>query len=76
MKSADLPECINAKLDCYFQQLNGEKASGVHRMVMQESEAITLKFVLNMVEQNQSEAAKILGINRGTLKKKIEIYKL
>jgi Fis family transcriptional regulator len=29
-----------------------------------------------MVEQNQSEAARILGMNRGTLKKKIELYKL
>ncbi|MBT3432011.1 MAG: Fis family transcriptional regulator, partial [Candidatus Thioglobus sp.] len=28
------------------------------------------------VEQNQSEAARILGMNRGTLKKKIELYKL
>jgi Fis family transcriptional regulator len=45
-------------------------------MVMQESESITLKFVLDMVKQNQSEAAKILGMNRGTLKKKIELYKL
>jgi Fis family transcriptional regulator len=31
---------------------------------------------LNRVEQNQSEAARILGMNRGTLKKKIELYKL
>jgi Fis family transcriptional regulator len=43
---------------------------------MQESEAITIKFILDRVEQNQSEAAKILGMNRGTLKKKIELYKL
>ncbi|WP_237731772.1 helix-turn-helix domain-containing protein [Bathymodiolus thermophilus thioautotrophic gill symbiont] len=31
---------------------------------------------MDRVEQNQSEAAKILGMNRGTLKKKIELYKL
>ncbi|RUM79923.1 MAG: hypothetical protein DSZ15_01820 [Candidatus Thioglobus sp.] len=45
-------------------------------MVMQETESATIKFVLDRVEQNQSEAARILGMNRGTLKKKIEFYKL
>ena len=76
MKSTDLPACINAKLERYFSQLKGEKATGVHKMVMNEGESITLKFVLDKVEQNQSEAARILGMNRGTLKKKIELYKL
>ncbi|SMN12189.1 hypothetical protein SPBRAN_402 [uncultured Candidatus Thioglobus sp.] len=45
-------------------------------MVAQESESTTIKFVLDRVKQNQSEAARILGMNRGTLKKKIELYKL
>ena len=53
-----------------------EKASGVLKMVVQESETITIKFILDKVKKNQSEAAKILGMNRGTLKKKIELYKL
>jgi Fis family transcriptional regulator len=51
MSSTNLPDCINTKLKRYFKQLNGEQASGVHKMVMQESESITLKFVLDMVEQ-------------------------
>ena len=76
MSSTDLPACINAKLDLYFDQLNGESTSGVFKMVMQETESATIKFVLDKVEQNQSEAARILGMNRGTLKKKIELYKL
>ncbi len=76
MSSTDLQACIKGKLSHYFKQLKGEKTSGVHKMVIQESESITIEFVLNMVKQNQSEAARILGINRGTLKKKIETYKL
>jgi Fis family transcriptional regulator len=67
MSSTDLPNCINAKLNRYFKQLDGEKASGVLKMVVQESEAITIKFILDKVKKNQSEAAKILGMNRGTL---------
>ena len=76
MSSTDLPACINAKLNLYFDQLNGESTSGVFKMVMQETESATIKFVLDKVEQNQSEAARILGMNRGTLKRKIELYKL
>jgi Fis family transcriptional regulator len=74
--NTDLPTCINTKLDLYFEQLNGEKTSGVFKMVLHETESVTIKFVLDRVKQNQSEAARILGINRGTLKKKIELYKL
>jgi len=74
--NTDLPACINAKLDRYFEQLKGESASGVFKMVLKETESATIKFVLDKVEQNQSEAARILGMNRGTLKKKIELYKL
>jgi Fis family transcriptional regulator len=60
MSLTNLPDCINTKLNRYFKQLDGEKTSGVLKMVVQESEAITIKFILDRVEQNQSEAAKIL----------------
>lgn len=76
MSSTDLPACINAKLTRYFEQLDGEQASGVHKMVMNEVEPVVIKFILDLVNNNQSEASRILGINRGTLKKKIELYRL
>lgn len=76
MSSTDLPACINAKLTRYFEQLDGEQASGVHKMVMNEVESVVIKFILELVNNNQSEASRILGVNRGTLKKKIEFYKL
>jgi Fis family transcriptional regulator len=72
----DLPTCIHTKLERYFQQLNGEPVSGVHKMVINEVEPIVIQFVLNLANHNHSETARILGINRGTLKKKIELYKL
>ncbi|MGY8895338.1 MAG: helix-turn-helix domain-containing protein [Gammaproteobacteria bacterium] len=76
MSSTDLPACINAKLTRYFEQLDGEQASGVHKMVMNEVEPVVIKFILELVNNNQSEASRILSVNRGTLKKKIEFYKL
>ncbi len=76
MSSTDLPACINTKLSRYFEQLDGEQASGVYKMVANEVDLIVIKFVLDLVDNNQSEASRVLGINRGTLKKKIELYKL
>ena len=76
MNSTDLPTCINANLKRYFKQLKGQQASGLHKMVMQETESILIQFVLEISEYNQSRAAKILSMNRGTLKKKMQLYNL
>ena len=76
MKQRDLQDCINDKLEKYFSDLNGEQANGVFKMVTNQAESTTLKFVLDKVNQNHSEAARILGINRATLKKKAALYKL
>jgi Fis family transcriptional regulator len=76
MKQRDLQDCINDKLEKYFSDLKGEKSNGVFKMVTQQAESATLRFVLDKVNQNHSEAARILGINRATLKKKVTLYKL
>ena len=76
MKQRDLQDCINDNLEKYFSDLNGEKSNGVFKMVTQQAESATLRFVLDKVNQNHSEAARILGINRATLKKKATLYKL
>jgi len=56
--------------------LNGESVNGVLKMVSHQCESATIKFVLDKVNQNHSEAARILGINRATLKKKASLYNL
>ncbi len=76
MNQRDLHDCINDNLEKYFSDLNGESANGVLKMVLHQSESATIKFVLDKVNQNHSEAARILGINRATLKKKASLYNL
>ena len=76
MSTKDLSHFINLKLKLYFKQLNKVPARSVHKMVMQETESIVIKFVLNKVDRNKSEASKILGLSRATLDKKIQLYKL
>ena len=76
MTQRGLQDCIKDSLEKYFSDLNGEKSDGVFKMVTQQTESATIKFVLDKVNQNQSEAARILGINRATLKKKVSLYNL
>ena len=76
MKQRGIQDCIQDNLEKYFTDLNGEPSNGVFKMVTQQAESATIKFVLDKVNQNQSEAARILGINRATLKKKVSLYNL
>lgn len=76
MKQRGLQDCIKENLEKYFSDLNGEPSNGVFKMVTQQAESATIKYVLDKVNQNQSEAARILGINRATLKKKASLYNL
>ena len=76
MTQRGLQDCIKNSLEKYFSDLNGETSNGVFKMVTQQTESATIKFVLDKVNQNQSEAARILGINRATLKKKVSLYNL
>lgn len=76
MTQRGLQDCIKDSLEKYFSDLNGETSNGVFKMVTQQTESATIKFVLDKVNQNQSEASRILGINRATLKKKVSLYNL
>ena len=76
MTQRGLQDCIKDSLEKYFSDLNGETSNGVFKMVTQQTESATIKFVPDKVNQNQSEAARILGINRATLKKKVSLYNL
>ncbi len=55
----------------YFASLNGHRPAHLYDMVLREVEEPLLKAVLDYTEGNQVRAADILGINRGTLRKKL-----
>ena len=65
-------ECLHS----YFANLNGHKPGDLYQLVMGEVEKPLFRAVLGYTKGNQSEAAEILGINRGTLRKKLKEYKL
>jgi Fis family transcriptional regulator len=63
-------------LDRYFTNLNGHKPAQMYDLVLREVEEPLFKAVIEYVEGNQVRAAEVLGINRGTLRKKLKIYGL
>lgn len=68
--------CVERALQAYFERLDGEQAQDLYAMVLAEVEAPLLEFVLRQAHGNQSHAAAMLGINRGTLRKKLKQYDL
>ena len=67
---------VGISLRRYFKELDGSKASEVYQMVMNEVERPMLEEVMNFCNGNKSEACKVLGINRGTLRKKLKQHKI
>jgi len=63
-------------LNSYFETLNGHKPGQLYDLVLREVEEPLFKAVLDYAAGNQSRAADILGINRGTLRKKLRTYGL
>jgi Fis family transcriptional regulator len=64
------------ELKVYFQSLNGDRPGDLYELVMGEVERPLFKAVLDYTQGNQSQAAGILGLNRGTLRKKLRYYSL
>lgn len=63
-------------LQQYFRTLNGHKPEGLYDLVIGEVEKPLFRAVLDYTGGNQSMAATILGINRGTLRKKLRLHGL
>jgi len=71
-----LSATIRTALTQYLNDLDGENPGNIYDLVMQQVEAPLLELILQHVEGNQSKAAECLGINRGTLRKKLKTYDL
>ncbi|MDF3919092.1 DNA-binding transcriptional regulator Fis [Salinicola salarius] len=71
-----LRECVERVMERYFSHLEGESVSNLYTMVLAEVEAPLLEVVMRNVEGNQTRAAELLGLNRGTLRKKLKQYDL
>lgn len=71
-----LRNCVRRSLSDYFNNLEGESVSELYTMVLAEMEIPLLEKVLEYTRGNQTKAAEMLGLNRGTLRKKLKQYGL
>jgi Fis family transcriptional regulator len=69
-----LCDCVRKSVERYFRDLNGEEACGVYEMVLHEMEKPLLEVVMKYSDNNQSRASRMLGINRNTLRKKLDLH--
>lgn len=73
-----MPLCKHVKLcvEQYFSDLNGECPVGLYERVIAEVEKPLIEVVMQKNLGNQTRTAKMLGINRNTLRKKLEQYSI
>ncbi len=75
-KAGPIGACVRDTLDGYFAQLDGHSCCDLYRMVIEQAEAPLFEVVMRECAGNQTKAAEALGINRGTLRKKLRQYGL
>lgn len=72
-----LEEAVVRNLKAYFDTLDGMRPHHeLYPMVIQAVEKPLLEFALKRTGHNKCAAAQLLGINRNTLHKKLQFYKL
>ena len=60
----------------YLRLMSDENVSDLYSLVLLQVEPALLRSVMTHVQQNQSKAAHLLGISRGTLRSKLRKHRL
>lgn len=76
MSHRPLHEIVRSALKEYMLTLEGDDPTELYAMVMREVERPLLECALQHCEGNQTRAAQCLGLNRGTLRKKLREHGL
>jgi Fis family transcriptional regulator len=74
--AGSLREAVTTAIRTYLDGLDGQLSTDVYQMVLAEIEAPLLAEIMDYTRNNQTKASIMLGLNRGTLRKKLKQYKL
>ncbi|MCB0341970.1 MAG: site-specific DNA inversion stimulation factor [Pseudobdellovibrionaceae bacterium] len=78
LKNVSLEKLVKSKLAVLFEQQEEAQVelSGLYSIVLEQVEKPLIELSLSNCNGNQVKTARMLGINRNTLKKKIDTYKI
>jgi len=71
-----LREHVAISMQQYLKQMQGQPLSEVYDLVLTQVEEPLLRAIMEHTRNNQTKAAQVLGLNRGTLRKKLKRYNL
>ena len=69
-----LRDSVKQAVNKYLKQLDNSNIENLYELVMAEVEAPMLEEIMTFTRGNQTRASIMLGINRGTLRKKLKQY--
>lgn len=76
LKDFALEDLVHSKLELFIEQIQGYEINDLYPIVLERVERPLIQLVLKKTRGNQVKAAQILGINRNTLRKKINYLKI
>ncbi|MFV0277730.1 MAG: DNA-binding transcriptional regulator Fis [Parahaliea sp.] len=74
--TSPLADTVTRTVRNYLTELDGQMTTDVYQLVLAEIEAPLLREIMAYTRNNQTKASIMLGLNRGTLRKKLKQYNL
>ena len=71
-----LAQCVASTVRRYLDDLGDHAPTNLHQLLLEQIEKPLLTVVMERVRGNRCRAAELLGINRNTLRKKLQQYGL
>lgn len=69
-----LRDSVRQALQGYLLNFKDKNITNIYQLVLSETEKPLLDIIMQYTRGNQTKAALIMGINRGTLRKKLKKY--
>lgn len=73
---SQLSHAVKHSIRRYLFELEGTQPNDMYDLVLRQIEQPLFEAILEHTKGNQSRAAEMLGLNRGTLRKKLRSYNL
>lgn len=73
---SQLSHAVKHSIRRYLYELDGTQPNDMYALVLRQIEQPLFEAILEHTKGNQSRAAELLGLNRGTLRKKLRCYNL